>query len=107
MSAARTYACQTAITGTLMRELLPPSLHSVHGVEFAGTYRPSGGSPRHRGLRGRRMARAARPPAGGGAARPGLDGVGRLLDVTGTTDFFVLAADVASAMEVPAAMTDR
>ncbi|MEU6540400.1 STAS domain-containing protein [Streptomyces sp. NPDC047000] len=40
-------------------------------------------------------------------AGPLQDGVARLLDVTGTAGFFVLAADVASAMEVPAAMTDR
>ncbi|MEU6540397.1 SpoIIE family protein phosphatase [Streptomyces sp. NPDC047000] len=46
MSAARMYADQTAITGTLMRELLPPDLHTVHGVEFAGSYRPSGESDR-------------------------------------------------------------
>lgn len=40
-------------------------------------------------------------------AGPLQDGVERLLDVTGTTDSFVIAADVASAMKVPAAMTDR
>ncbi|MFF3511921.1 SpoIIE family protein phosphatase [Streptomyces sp. NPDC002573] len=40
ISAARMYADQAAITTTLMRELLPPRLHSVHGVEFAGAYRP-------------------------------------------------------------------
>lgn len=42
LSAARMYAEQAAITTTLMRELLPPRLHDVHGVEFAGAYRPSG-----------------------------------------------------------------
>ncbi|EFL19330.1 conserved hypothetical protein [Streptomyces sp. C] len=41
MSAARLYAEQAAITDTLMRELLPPSLHQVSGVEYAGGYRPS------------------------------------------------------------------
>ncbi|MFI1566676.1 PP2C family protein-serine/threonine phosphatase [Streptomyces sp. NPDC020490] len=41
MSAARMYAEQAAITSTLMRELLPPPLREVHGVEFAGSYRPS------------------------------------------------------------------
>ncbi|GAA5005999.1 PP2C family protein-serine/threonine phosphatase [Streptomyces siamensis] len=46
MSAARMYAEQAAITTTLMRELLPPQLHSVHGVEFAGKYRPSGQADR-------------------------------------------------------------
>ncbi|MGV9245705.1 PP2C family protein-serine/threonine phosphatase [Streptomyces sp. NPDC003710] len=40
ISAARMYADQTAITATLMRELLPPRLRGVHGVEFAGAYRP-------------------------------------------------------------------
>ncbi|WP_373430790.1 SpoIIE family protein phosphatase [Streptomyces sp. B3I8] len=39
LSAARLYAEQTAITSTLMRELLPPVLGSVHGVEYAGNYR--------------------------------------------------------------------
>ncbi|MFJ3835219.1 PP2C family protein-serine/threonine phosphatase [Streptomyces sp. NPDC090054] len=41
MSAARLYAEQAAITETLMRELLPPSLHHVSGVEYAGGYRPA------------------------------------------------------------------
>ncbi|CAM5437316.1 hypothetical protein SSPIM334S_00999 [Streptomyces spiroverticillatus] len=41
MSAARLYAEQSAITETLMRELLPPVLHQVAGMEFAGGYRPS------------------------------------------------------------------
>ncbi|CAL9650599.1 hypothetical protein SUDANB126_06619 [Streptomyces sp. enrichment culture] len=39
LSAARLYSEQTAITATLMRELLPPTLTSVHGVEYAGRYR--------------------------------------------------------------------
>ncbi|MET8287096.1 GAF domain-containing SpoIIE family protein phosphatase [Streptomyces sp. NPDC005132] len=46
MSAARMYAEQAAITTTLMRDLLPPQLHSVHGVEFAGKYLPSGQADR-------------------------------------------------------------
>ncbi|MEV5427971.1 PP2C family protein-serine/threonine phosphatase [Streptomyces sp. NPDC052701] len=41
LSAARLYSEQSAITTTLMQELLPPALHSVHGVEFAGGYRPA------------------------------------------------------------------
>lgn len=41
MSAARLYADQSAIADVLMRELLPPSLHQVSGVDFAGGYRPS------------------------------------------------------------------
>ncbi|MFC9944014.1 PP2C family protein-serine/threonine phosphatase [Streptomyces pratensis] len=41
MSAARLYAEQTAITDVLMRELLPPTLHQISGVDFAGQYRPS------------------------------------------------------------------
>ncbi|MFJ5219803.1 PP2C family protein-serine/threonine phosphatase, partial [Streptomyces sp. NPDC088354] len=41
MSAARLYAEQAAITETLMRELLPPTLHQIAGVDFAGSYRPS------------------------------------------------------------------
>lgn len=39
LSAARLYTEQATITATLMRELLPPALHSVHGVEYAGGYR--------------------------------------------------------------------
>ncbi|MEU9033010.1 PP2C family protein-serine/threonine phosphatase [Streptomyces sp. NPDC048383] len=39
MSAARLYSEQASITETLMRELLPPSLHHVCGVEYAGGYR--------------------------------------------------------------------
>ena len=41
MSAARLYAEQSSITEVLMRELLPPSLHQISGVDFAGGYRPS------------------------------------------------------------------
>ncbi|MEU9297384.1 PP2C family protein-serine/threonine phosphatase [Streptomyces sp. NPDC048266] len=41
MSAARLYAEQTAISDILMRDLLPPTLHQVSGVDFAGGYRPS------------------------------------------------------------------
>ncbi|MEU8587508.1 PP2C family protein-serine/threonine phosphatase [Streptomyces sp. NPDC048664] len=39
LSAARLYAEQAGVTATLMRELLPPSLHRVHGVDYAGSYR--------------------------------------------------------------------
>ncbi|MET7641871.1 GAF domain-containing SpoIIE family protein phosphatase [Streptomyces sp. NPDC005438] len=46
LSAARMYTEQAAITQTLMRELLPPRLHRVHGIEFAGGYRASGVSER-------------------------------------------------------------
>lgn len=42
LSVVRLYAEQASITATLMRELLPPTLHMVHGVEFAGGYRSSG-----------------------------------------------------------------
>ncbi|QNI09003.1 serine/threonine-protein phosphatase [Mycobacterium kubicae] len=41
LSAARLYAEQAAITRTLMRDLLPPRLHGLHGIEFAGGYRAS------------------------------------------------------------------
>ncbi|MFF9078556.1 PP2C family protein-serine/threonine phosphatase [Streptomyces rubiginosohelvolus] len=41
MSAARLYAEQHAITQALLRELLPPKLVQVRGVEFAGGYRAS------------------------------------------------------------------
>jgi serine phosphatase RsbU (regulator of sigma subunit) len=41
LSAARLYAEQAAITRTLMRDLLPPQLHPVHGIDFAGAYRAS------------------------------------------------------------------
>ncbi|MGD9990223.1 SpoIIE family protein phosphatase [Pseudonocardia sp.] len=41
MSAARLYAQQASITETLMRELLPPTVQQLDGVEFAARYRPS------------------------------------------------------------------
>ncbi|MFE3991496.1 PP2C family protein-serine/threonine phosphatase [Streptomyces goshikiensis] len=41
MSAARLYAEQASISETLMRDLLPPFLHRVSGVEYAGGYRAS------------------------------------------------------------------
>ncbi|MET9108727.1 PP2C family protein-serine/threonine phosphatase [Streptomyces zhihengii] len=41
LSAARLYAEQTAITDVLMRELLPPTLHRISGMDLAGSYRPS------------------------------------------------------------------
>ncbi|MGW2790989.1 PP2C family protein-serine/threonine phosphatase [Streptomyces sp. NPDC001251] len=41
MSAARLYAEQSAITDVLTQELLPPVLHRISGVDFAGRYRPS------------------------------------------------------------------
>ncbi|WP_225850364.1 SpoIIE family protein phosphatase [Streptomyces sp. HPF1205] len=41
LSAARLYSEQMAITRTLMRDLLPPRLRHVNGVEFAGGYRPA------------------------------------------------------------------
>ncbi|MFJ8194172.1 PP2C family protein-serine/threonine phosphatase [Streptomyces sp. NPDC096094] len=46
MSAARLYAEQNTISDTLMRELLPPTLRHVGGVDFAGGYRPSQDSER-------------------------------------------------------------
>lgn len=41
LAAARLYAEQSAITSTLLRELLPPQLHRMHGFELAGRYRAS------------------------------------------------------------------
>ncbi|ANY09900.1 serine/threonine protein phosphatase [Pseudonocardia sp. HH130630-07] len=41
MSAARMFAQQASITETLMRDLLPPTLQHVGGVDFAGGYRPA------------------------------------------------------------------
>lgn len=41
MSAAWLYAEQNTITDILVRDLLPPSLRTVEGVEFAGGYRAS------------------------------------------------------------------
>ncbi|HEY3483566.1 MAG TPA: SpoIIE family protein phosphatase, partial [Streptomyces sp.] len=46
LSAARLYSEQSAITQTLMRELLPPHLQRLNGVEFAGGYRPAAVSER-------------------------------------------------------------
>ncbi|WP_443042539.1 SpoIIE family protein phosphatase [Streptomyces sp. NBC_00344] len=46
LSAARLYAEQSDITQTLMRDLLPPRLHRINGVEFAGGYHPSGARER-------------------------------------------------------------
>lgn len=42
VSAARLYAEQSAISRTLMRDLLPPDLRPVNGVEFAGGYLAAG-----------------------------------------------------------------
>ncbi|MGW5734039.1 MULTISPECIES: PP2C family protein-serine/threonine phosphatase [Streptomyces] len=42
VSAARLYAEQSAISRTLMRDLLPPELRPVNGVEFAGGYLAAG-----------------------------------------------------------------
>ncbi|WP_433171911.1 PP2C family protein-serine/threonine phosphatase [Actinoallomurus sp. CA-150999] len=41
LSTARMYAEQAGITAILKRELLPPRLRHVHGVDFAGAYRAS------------------------------------------------------------------
>ncbi|GGL79808.1 hypothetical protein GCM10010129_24320 [Streptomyces fumigatiscleroticus] len=41
LSAARLYTEQAGITATLIRDLLPPQLGGVHGVEYAGRYRPA------------------------------------------------------------------
>ena len=41
MSAARMFAQQASITETLMRDLLPPRLTQIAGVEYAGGYRAS------------------------------------------------------------------
>ena len=41
MSAARMFAQQASITEMLMRDLLPPTLRQIGGVEFAGGYRAS------------------------------------------------------------------
>ncbi|MFD6415682.1 PP2C family protein-serine/threonine phosphatase [Streptomyces sp. NPDC060194] len=41
VSAARLYAEQSSLSRTLMQDLLPPELHQIAGVEFAGGYRPS------------------------------------------------------------------
>ncbi|WP_373316939.1 PP2C family protein-serine/threonine phosphatase [Streptomyces sulfonofaciens] len=39
LAAARAYAEQAAVSATLMREMLPPRLRPVRGVDFAGGYR--------------------------------------------------------------------
>ncbi|WP_393062295.1 SpoIIE family protein phosphatase [Streptomyces sp. LN549] len=41
LSAARVYGEQSAITQTLMRDLLPPRLQRLNGVEITGGYRPA------------------------------------------------------------------
>ncbi|MFJ9078852.1 PP2C family protein-serine/threonine phosphatase [Streptomyces sp. NPDC102278] len=41
LSAARLYAEQSSLSQTLMRDLLPPALQQIAGVDFAGGYRPS------------------------------------------------------------------
>ncbi|GGY99610.1 hypothetical protein GCM10010365_17900 [Streptomyces poonensis] len=46
LSAARLYTEQAAVTATLMQELLPPALGGVHGVDYAGGYRPAQDSER-------------------------------------------------------------
>lgn len=46
VSAARMYSEQAAITRTLMAELLPPRLHHVNGVDYAGGYRAARDSER-------------------------------------------------------------
>ncbi|MEW1906599.1 PP2C family protein-serine/threonine phosphatase [Streptomyces sp. NPDC086147] len=39
LSAARLYTEQADVTATLMRELMPPSLTRVQGIDYAGNYR--------------------------------------------------------------------
>jgi serine phosphatase RsbU (regulator of sigma subunit) len=46
LSAARLYAEQARVTRALIAELLPPRLHHVNGVDFAGGYRTSQDSER-------------------------------------------------------------
>ncbi|MFD4790712.1 PP2C family protein-serine/threonine phosphatase [Streptomyces sp. NPDC058459] len=41
LSAARLYTEQASVSQTLIRELLPPVLHQISGIDFAGGYRPS------------------------------------------------------------------
>ncbi|WP_435971716.1 SpoIIE family protein phosphatase [Streptomyces sp. Qhu_M48] len=41
LASARLYSDQSATTRTLMRELLPPPLRRLNGVEIAGGYRPA------------------------------------------------------------------
>ncbi|GAA2257019.1 hypothetical protein GCM10010145_26600 [Streptomyces ruber] len=40
LSSVRVYGEQSRVTALLMRELLPPALGTVHGVEYAGRFRP-------------------------------------------------------------------
>ncbi|WP_239091552.1 PP2C family protein-serine/threonine phosphatase [Streptomyces sp. SID14478] len=46
LSSARIYAEQRHITDVLMRELLPPVLESVHGIDFSGRYRAASATDR-------------------------------------------------------------
>ncbi|WP_372348575.1 PP2C family protein-serine/threonine phosphatase [Streptomyces sp. KL116D] len=46
LSAARLYAEQAHITEVLMRDLLPPPLERVRGIDFSGRYRASASSDR-------------------------------------------------------------
>ncbi|MFJ4717347.1 PP2C family protein-serine/threonine phosphatase [Streptomyces sp. NPDC088785] len=46
LSAARIYAEQSHITDVLMRDLLPPSLEQVRGIDFSGRYRASSSTDR-------------------------------------------------------------
>ena len=46
MSAARMFAQQASVTDTLTRELLPPVLHQLPGVEMAARYRPASDTDR-------------------------------------------------------------
>ncbi|WP_425444169.1 SpoIIE family protein phosphatase [Streptomyces uncialis] len=46
LSASRLYSEQSAITQTLMRDLLPPRLQRLNGVEISGGYRAAGAGER-------------------------------------------------------------
>ncbi|GAA3430824.1 PP2C family protein-serine/threonine phosphatase [Kutzneria kofuensis] len=46
MAVARLYAEQASITQILARDLVPPQLHHVDGIEFAGGYQPSAATDR-------------------------------------------------------------
>lgn len=46
LSSARTYAEQVHITDVLTRELLPPALKSVHGIDYSGRYRAASATDR-------------------------------------------------------------
>ncbi|MGY0490321.1 PP2C family protein-serine/threonine phosphatase [Streptomyces sp. WG-D5] len=46
LSSARIYAEQAHITDVLMRELLPPALERVHGIDFSGRYRAASAADR-------------------------------------------------------------